>query len=95
MAKSEYKMKSNSDNGKSSRGEHSYEGHDSMKPYGSPMGKAMRGPGPVEGAGEVVTGSPGKAASRYGSTAKDQGGHENASGKTPKGMKVQLGGEEA
>lgn len=111
----EYRTKSESDNGMSGRGENNYErgnglaskggygkGHEDHRPFGSsaPMAGGHRGPGPVEGAGEVVAGGPGRFSKRV-SQGSDQAEYlgkqdmyKGSKEKTPKGMRVQDGADD-
>lgn len=89
------RIRSDSDNGDSSRGEHDYgRGHTAERAFGSRAGHIVRGPGPVDGAGEVVAGTPGRAAGRFNGTASDQGGQPAASGATPRELEDHDSSEE-
>ena len=91
----ERRTRSDSDNGDSSRGEHDYgRGHTTERAFGSREGRVMRGPGPVDGAGEVVASTPGRAARRFNGTAADQGGQPAASGATPRELQDHDSSEE-
>lgn len=64
-------------------------GHKATSSTGSPHHTEMRGPGPVAGAGEVMTGGPGAAAAGVSPHVNDVAGNSPAaSGKPPKGMSV-------
>lgn len=102
MAKTgkEGRGKMNVDNGASDKGEHNYSGHNPFEMWSGHGGRpAQRGPGPVAGAGEVVSGSPGTAAGRVNQGSENakflgaQPMEKTAStSKTPKGMKTQYEG---
>jgi hypothetical protein len=68
--------------------------HTIEKAFGSSEGHVVRGPGPVEGAGEVATGSPGRATRRFNGTTADQGGEPAAVGKNPRGMSNDESGDD-
>lgn len=87
--------------GSTGKGEHDYgKGHEMGNSSGSFMHREVMGPGPLEGAGEVVAGGPGVAANRkvahdpQASALGSQEVYKTAStSKTPKGMKVYDEGE--
>ena len=69
-------------------------GHTQEPAFGSSEGGIVRGPGPVDGAGEVVAGGPGRAARRRPGTDRDQGGQPPASGRTPRELQEDDSSEE-
>lgn len=99
-------MKGGGGVGSTGKGEHDYakdaygKGHEVFSSSGSYMHREIKGPGPLEGAGEVTTGGPGVAAERKASHSEamnfmgEQPVYKTAAtSKTPKGMKVYDEGE--